>query len=280
MTSKRSTSRTATAESALTLVGATPAADEPTAPVAPEPADGLRRQPRQSRGQRRVDLLLDAAAAVIVRQGIEGATAEAIALEANTAKGSLYQFFPNRDAVLAALALRYSDALRRIHEAVFPADANELSLAELIDHIVQPLAEFHDDNPAFGRVFAISDAADGARSAPRRIRSQLFFSVVERLDLLFASRNPGLPSRDRRRTSLVAAAIGQAILARRDHAVGSEKKALLDDLHRVLLAYLSPVLEPPRSSARGASRRKATALPASSGSATATEEPRNPGVTT
>ena len=207
--------------------------------------DTLRRQPRQSRGQRRVDLLLDAAATVIVRLGVQGATAEAIALEAHTAKGSFYQFFPNRDAVLAALALRYSDELRRIHEQAFPTNASGLTLARLIDHIVRPLAVFHDDNPAFSRVFAIAEAAEGGRSAPGRIRSQLFLSVVERLDLLFASRNPGLAPRERRRTSLVAAAIGQAILARRDIAAPAEKKPLLDDLRRVLHAYLSPVLDRP-----------------------------------
>lgn len=192
-----------------------------------------------------MDLLLDAAATVIVRQGVQGATAEAIALEARTAKGSFYQFFPNRDAVLAALALRYSDDLRRIHEHAFPANTSGIALSRLIDHVVKPLAAFHDDNPAFSRVFAIAEAAEGGRSAPGRIRSQLFLSVVERLDLLFASRNPGLAVRDRRRTSLVATAIGQAILARRDMAPAAEKKALLDDLRRVLLAYLTPVLEGP-----------------------------------
>ena len=243
MPAKRTTPRTAS----VTTPGAAPAKAETTLEDAAIPATvphaTLRRQPRQSRGHARVDLLLDAAAAVIVKYGIQGATAEAIALEAKTAKGSLYQFFPNRDAVLAALALRYSDELRCIHEQAFPSDASGLTLTRLIDHIVRPLAEFHDNNPAFGRVFAISDASDGGRSAPRRIRSQLFGSVVERLDLLYATRNPHLPARDRRRASLVSAAIGQAILARRDHAVPSEKKALLDDLRRVLLAYLSPILE-------------------------------------
>ena len=145
--------------------------------------------------------------------------------------------------MLCALALRYAEELRAIHEEAFPADANALTLPRLIDHFVRPLAEFHDNNPAFGRVFAISNASDGGRGAPRRIRSQLFSSVVERLDLLFAARNPQLPARDRRRISLVAAAIGQAILARRDHAALSEKKPLLDDLRRILHAYLSPVLE-------------------------------------
>ncbi|MEP6780641.1 MAG: TetR/AcrR family transcriptional regulator [Gemmatimonadaceae bacterium] len=210
--------------------------------AAPTETATFRRQPRQSRGQRRVDLLLDAAATVIARQGVQAATAEAIALEAHTAKGSFYQFFPNRDAVLAALAMRYSDALRRIHEEAFPADSTALTLPRLIDQIVRPMAAFHDSNPAFSRVFAISDAADGGKSAPGRVRSQLFLSFVERLDLLIASRSPQLSARDRRRVSLVSAAIGQAILARRDMAAAIEKKALLDDLRRVLLAYLSPVL--------------------------------------
>lgn len=239
----QASAHTASAQSASAQpADAVPSTDDERKP-APTSEDTFRRQPRQSRGQRRVDLLLDAAATVIVRQGVQGATAEAIALEARTAKGSFYQFFPNRDAVLAALALRYSDDLRRIHEQAFPANATALTLPRLIDHIVRPLAAFHDDNPAFSRVFAIAEAAEGGRSAPGRIRSQLFLSVVERLDLLFAARNPQLPARERRRTALVAAAIGQAILARRDIAPAPEKKPLLDDLRRVLLAYLTPVLE-------------------------------------
>lgn len=253
-------------EPALAVTSAEPAATAAeSSPTSDAPSDAestFRRQPRQSRGQRRVDLLLDAAATVIVRQGVQGATAEAIALEARTAKGSFYQFFPNRDAVLAALALRYSDDLRRIHEQAFPTNASGITLQRLIDHIVKPLAEFHDDNPAFSRVFAIAEAAEGGRSAPGRIRSQLFLSVVERLDLLFASRNPSLPVRDRRRHALVSAAIGQAILARRDMAPSAEKKALLDDLRRVLHAYLSPVLEAPSApsepAAKATSKRSRT----------------------
>ncbi|MEO7362541.1 MAG: TetR/AcrR family transcriptional regulator [Gemmatimonadaceae bacterium] len=233
------------------------ASSETESKPAPVPEATFRRQPRQSRGQRRVDLLLDAAATVIIKLGVQGATAEAIALEARTAKGSFYQFFPNRDAVLAALALRYSDELRRIHEQAFPANAKALTLTRLIDHIVRPLAAFHDDNPAFSRVFAIAEAAEGGRSAPGRIRSQLFLSVVERLDLLFAARNPQMPARERRRTALVAAAIGQAILARRDIAPSQEKKPLLDDLRRVLLAYLTPVLETSRAPAEPVVNRAA-----------------------
>ena len=57
-------------------------------------------------------------------------------------------------------------------------------------------------------------------------------------------RNPKLATRERRRVALVAATLGQSLLARRGRAVAAEKKPLLDDLRRILLAYLQPVLEP------------------------------------
>jgi len=208
-------------------------------------SDAFRRRPRQSRGQKRVELLLDAAATVIAEQGLEAATAEAIAAQARTAKGSLYQFFPNRDAVLAALALRYADEMRAIHERAFPLDAHDVPLERLIDRIVKPLAEFHDRNPAFRRVFASHDGpVDDTRSAPARLRAQLFESFVDRLDVLFASRNPRLATRERRRAALVAASIGQSVLARRARAQAADKKPLLDDVRRILIAYLQPLLEP------------------------------------
>lgn len=234
----------------------TPAAD--AADIA-EQDDAYRRRPRQSRGQQRVERLLDAAAEVIAESGLAAATAEAIAQKAQTAKGSLYQFFPNRDAVLAALALRYADEMRAIHERAFPMDSRGLSLDRLIDRIVKPLAEFHDRNPAFRRVFAtIEGPADDTRTAPLRLRSQLFDSFVDRLDVLFSARNPTLPSKERRRAALVCATVGQSLLARRSRAPLAEKKPLLDDLRRLLVAYLTPMLEVPPAPAprRTASAKK------------------------
>lgn len=221
------------------------AADVAAAAAPPsDPDDAYRRRPRQSRGQKRVELLLDAAAEVIAESGIAAATAEAIARKARTAKGSLYQFFPNRDAVLAALALRYADEMRAIHERAFPKDPHGMVLERLIDRIVRPLAEFHDRNPAFRRVFATNEGpADDTRSAPVRLRAQLFDSFVDRLDVLFAARNPSLPAKDRRRAALISASVGQAVLARRSRASPAEKKPLLDELKRLLVAYLTPLFD-------------------------------------
>ena len=128
----------------------------------------------------------------------------------------------------------------------------------LIDRIVNPLAEFHDRNPAFRRVFAtIEGPADDTRSAPVRLRGQLFDSFVDRLDVLFASRNPKLAARDRRRAALVCASVGQSLLARRARAALIDKKPLLDDLKRMLIAYLQPLLEAPPERPRRAPAKRA-----------------------
>jgi len=65
-----------------------------------------RRQPRQARSRDTVDALLEAAARVFRREGWR-ATTNRIAAEAGVSVGSLYEYFPNKQALLTALAERH-----------------------------------------------------------------------------------------------------------------------------------------------------------------------------
>jgi AcrR family transcriptional regulator len=58
--------------------------------------NSLRRQPKQQRGQQRVAKILTAAAEVFAEVGYAAATTQQIADRANTAVGSIYQFFPDK----------------------------------------------------------------------------------------------------------------------------------------------------------------------------------------
>jgi AcrR family transcriptional regulator len=51
--------------------------------------------------------ILEAAAALFTSRGVEGTTMSAIAAQSRTSIGSLYQFFPNREALVEALAEQY-----------------------------------------------------------------------------------------------------------------------------------------------------------------------------
>ena len=97
-------------------------------------------EPQRDVGRQRVAELLQAAAAVIQERGFEAATMAEIAARADAKIGSLYRFFPNKDAVAEALMRQYSEALRAEFAAIHAhaADATPQELADiLIDLLVK-----------------------------------------------------------------------------------------------------------------------------------------------
>jgi AcrR family transcriptional regulator len=68
---------------------------------------GPRKSPSQERSRRTVDRILDAATRIFHEQGYTDATTNDIADEADVSVGSLYQYFPNKDALLVALTQRH-----------------------------------------------------------------------------------------------------------------------------------------------------------------------------
>src|SRR6516164_9853881 len=96
----------------------------------------LRRQPRQARGKRRIAKILEAAGELFAKVGYEAATTNAIARQAKTSIGSLYQFFPNKEMILHALADRYLAELRAVHDAMLGEQAVRLPLPALYDRII------------------------------------------------------------------------------------------------------------------------------------------------
>lgn len=72
-------------------------------------ADAPRKSPQQSRSRSTVDAILFATAHILKTQGFERAGTNRIAELAGVSIGSLYQYFPNKGAVIAALRERHDD---------------------------------------------------------------------------------------------------------------------------------------------------------------------------
>src|SRR3984957_13995633 len=97
-------------------------------------------EPQRDVGRQRVAELLQAAAAVFQERGFEAATMAEIAARADAKIGSLYRFFPNKDAVAEALMRRYAEALQAEYDAIHAhaADSTPQELADiLIDLLVK-----------------------------------------------------------------------------------------------------------------------------------------------
>jgi len=70
-----------------------------------------RREPRRRTGRAIVDALLDAASSLLASQGLAGMTTNAVAERAGVSVGSLYQYFPNKQALVSAVSERLNAAL-------------------------------------------------------------------------------------------------------------------------------------------------------------------------
>jgi AcrR family transcriptional regulator len=70
-----------------------------------------RKAPTQERSRALVERIVDAGERVLVEHGYDGASTNRIAETAGVSPGSLYQYFPNKDAIVVAVVLRYREQL-------------------------------------------------------------------------------------------------------------------------------------------------------------------------
>lgn len=74
-----------------------------------EPIDPYRKKPVQSRSEKSIEAVFEAAARILQTQGMDGFNTNAIARLAGVSIGTLYHYFPNKSAILIAMARRELD---------------------------------------------------------------------------------------------------------------------------------------------------------------------------
>lgn len=109
------------------------------------------KQPQQERGQRRVTRLLDAAEQEILRTGVDGLTMNAVAQGAATSPGSLYQFFPGKPALIAALSERHDVALAALaaETSAYLKQNPETDIGATAIAFLRPFVQYYEANPAY-----------------------------------------------------------------------------------------------------------------------------------
>ncbi len=73
----------------------------------------LRKTPSQTRAMRTVDTLFEAATRILASEGEAGFTTNRIAERAGFSIGTLYQYFPSKEAIVVALVRRHRDRVLR-----------------------------------------------------------------------------------------------------------------------------------------------------------------------
>lgn len=105
-----------------------------------------RKKPKQARATDTQERILEAAARVFAEYGYSAGTTNRIAGAATMSVGSLYQYFPNKDAILVALVRRHiDDGTTRIREA-FAAMQPDALLSVRVRLVVDAIIANHQDD--------------------------------------------------------------------------------------------------------------------------------------
>jgi AcrR family transcriptional regulator len=199
-----------------------------------------RRSPVQERSQETVQRVLTATAALLSGgMSIETLTTAQIAIEAGMSVGGLYRFFPDKQAIVDAIAIRhmelFQETLAARIMADFPADPASF-LAAVIDAFVDYLAA----NPDF-RTVAFG-APGGGRYVSRPTREAYAGSQVADMVMEFASGAFDItPTPEFALRLRIATETGDRLLAYAfEQATPDGRAAVIAETKRLLADYLFP----------------------------------------
>lgn len=129
-----------------------------------------RKKPRQQRAAATWDAILEAAAQLFQRSGYAGTTTNKVAERAGVSIGSLYQYFPNKDALLVALAERHLGEASQQLAAVFTRlEQEHPDLRTTLALLIEAAVALHRHNPAMHRL--LFDLAPRTEATVARLRA-------------------------------------------------------------------------------------------------------------
>ncbi len=112
-----------------------------------------RKKPVQERSRLTVERILDAASQVFSERGFAGGTTNHIAERARVSVGSLYQYFPNKDAILMGLMERHmAQGQEEIARWVGRMGNGDIDRRGLLRAVVETLVSDHTTDPRLHRV--------------------------------------------------------------------------------------------------------------------------------
>jgi AcrR family transcriptional regulator len=191
------------------------------------------KEPKRARGKERVAALLDAAAALIARKGYEATTMTEIAQRAGAAIGSLYQFFPSKEALAEALFNRYAERAAARFQRV-EQRAHGRSARELADLLVDYKLELRTDRDA---TIALSTSVAGIVER----RKPLGDALRGRIAALLRAANAALSEDEAAAAAVIVSQVMKIVpaLAATEDA---RRAALIGEARKLLALYIGEVV--------------------------------------
>jgi len=150
--------------------------------LASRPLTNPRKRASQERSRATVDALIEATARILVRDGFDRTSTNRIAQAAGVSVGSLYQYYPGKDALVAAVVERHNrDLMKVVRDAL--AEIADQPLEQAVRALVAAAIEAHRVDPKLHRVLAEQTPRTGALANVEAFSSDtygLFMTLLER----------------------------------------------------------------------------------------------------
>ncbi|HEV7545994.1 MAG TPA: TetR/AcrR family transcriptional regulator [Reyranella sp.] len=199
--------------------------------------------PRKSASQKRsrvtVETLLDATARVLTRQGYDRASTNRIAATAGVSVGSLYQYFPNKEALVAALVARHNrEMLQLLRDALREMASRDL--ATVMRELVRAMVDAHLVDPALHRIFAEQVPRMGQLAKIESLQRETFLLIRTYLE---ERRNEisvaDLDSATSICVTTVESLTHEFVIHKPD-ALDGDRDRFIDEVTRLVVGYLRP----------------------------------------
>jgi len=151
------------------------------------PAVHPRKAPKQQRSRATVEAILIATTQVVTEHGYDKTTTNLIAKRAGVSIGSLYQYFPNKESLVAALCEQH---MRAVTDGVIAAleRARALPLRDALEIIIRGLLAHHAEDTELQKILAEHSAAliglDYCKEIDRRIEAAVAEHLAQRQENL------------------------------------------------------------------------------------------------
>src|ERR1700743_220286 len=110
--------------------------------MARRPLTKPRKVASQERSRATVDALIEATARILVREGFDKASTNRIAQTAGVSVGSLYQYYPSKQALVPAVIDRHNQDLMELVRGAL-ADVAEMPLEKAVRRVVTVVVDAH-----------------------------------------------------------------------------------------------------------------------------------------
>lgn len=189
----------------------------------------FRKHPRQDRSRAKVDGILAAAADLCSGRGLDALTTNAVAARAGVSIGSLYQYFPGKAALLAALIRAERATLLEAVERIVSSEAAQ-SLNQLVDGLIKAAVGHYLARPSLSRTLNLARTQLPPDPEASEFSTRITVLIAARLEELKISR-PETTAQD-------VLAILRGMIDAASEAHEADRTALTDRTRRAVLGYL------------------------------------------